>query len=146
MAGPIKSGALVSLATRTTAAADTAHPNFTNPTAPMRPALSNVARGKSRDAWVAVYNAAADAGVSVTVTLYGSMVGDGTVATAGSWRVIGQLNSASPIVPATKSALTVANRIYYAEAVPGLLAWNYVWATVTGTLAQNTTVDVLGEE
>lgn len=136
--GPVRSGslALAGAIRANVAAADTDHPNTTNPTSPFRVAPP----WRSRDAWVVVDNDAADAGVSVTVSLYGSLDG-----TAGSWRSLGQLNSGAPIVPTTDSALTVTNRIAYAEAFPGLFGWPYLWATVTGTLAQNVDVEAYVE-
>lgn len=144
--GPQRSGNLIRVAIRSgVATADTAHPNATNPTAPLRP---NV-RTRSRDAWVSVFNDIADAGVSVVVTLFGSKDGTGATATEGSWRVIGQLNSGGGIVPGTASGVTQANRIAYTESVPGLLGWSYIWPVLTvgsgGALTQATNVEILGE-
>lgn len=142
--GPIRSGSLIRLGSirSDVAAADTLHPNGTNPTAPLRMATI----GRSRDAWVVVDNDAADAGVSITVTLYGSIDGTGAQATAGSWRAIGQLNSGAAIVPGTNNAITHTNRLNYSESFPGLCGWPYLWATITGTLAQNVDVEVYAED
>lgn len=139
--GPIRSGTLGLVDTlRTTAVADTAHPNDTAPTDNATNVGRQVPERHSRDAWIVVRNELADAGVSVTVTLFGSTTG-----AAGSWRAIGQLNNGGAITPTTNAGIAHTNRIYYAEAMPGALGWAWLYALVTGTLGQSTIVEVYGE-
>lgn len=138
----VRSGQLKTLGTiNATNAADTAHPNDTTPSSYLSTSLRQHGHpsARSRDAWITVANGAADVGCSVTVALYGSLNGT-------TWYAIGTLNAAAPIVPGTLTVLTHTNRLAYAEAAPGILGWPHLWASVTGTLAQTTTVAALGEE
>ena len=140
--GPIRSGSLVQIDSRASiAAVDSAHPNDSAPAAAAL--LRPLTPGRSRDAWVAVSTAAAQAGVSITVSLYGSLDNS-----AGSWRLIGQLNNGAPITPTVPAGGTShTNRVAAAFSVPGLLGWPYVYPEVTGTIAAaNTTVAVFGED
>lgn len=146
MSAPIRSGTNLAVRTRLLiAAVDATHPNSSNPTAANTWRQPNA---RSRDAHVSVFTGAAQAGVSITVTLYVSKDGTGAQATAGSWRRYGQLNAGAPITPtAPPGGTTHTNRVAYVEAVPGLAGWPYVYAEITGTIAaDNTNLELIAED
>ena len=149
--GPVRTGRMQSLGSRTVAAADTAHPNASNPTAANIIRVDAVADVRSRDAWITVRNAAADVGVSVTVSVFASGDGTGTQADAGSWECVGQLNDGAAITPSTTpngtlpAGIQQANRITWGEGFVDLLGWRYIYLALTGTVAQNVRIEVYGE-
>lgn len=150
--GPIRSGQLTLVGDIRTdvqppdddAGSSYGHPNDVDPST-LQTVLPIPVKYRTRDQWITVENDAADATVSVTVAVYGSMTG-----AAGSWRPLGLLNNGAAIVPATDSPLVHTGRIAFAEMVPGLAGYAYVWCSVTGTIdagppATHVTVQLLGE-
>lgn len=118
------------------ATVDASHPNASEPTDEVAATVE-----RSHDVWVRVFNAAATTAPSLVFTVYGKM------GAAGTWARIAQLNGGSAIAPTTGQALSVANRINWAEIVNGLAAWDYIWVSVTGTMGTGGTCTVqLGRE
>lgn len=143
-----QSGVALAVATRTVAAADTSHPNDTNPAAAAIFRQPNV---RSRVCWLAVHNTAAVATSSVVVTVYVSKDGTGAQATAGSWRRHGQLFNGTPITPTYPAGGTThTNRIAAIVAIPAIAGFPYVYCEVTagagGVVPASTVVTMIAED